>query len=58
MQLESLFSDVWKLCNKEWSDDRGSLFLQQYLNIRSLQITGYNIVYVIADMEPDMFQST
>ena len=40
MQLASLFPDVWKLCNKEWCDDHGSVFLQQYLNIRPLHITG------------------
>ena len=39
-QLADLFSDVWKLCDKEWSDDHGSVFLQQYLNIRPLHITG------------------
>ena len=39
-QLTSLFSDVWKLCNKEWHDDHGSMFLEQYLNIRPLHVTG------------------
>ena len=43
MQLASLFPDVWKLCNKEWCDDRGSVFLQQYLSIRPLHITGMYI---------------
>ena len=44
VKLTSLFNDVWKLCNKEWHDNRGSVFLQQYLNIRPLQVTGMQCI--------------
>ena len=44
VKLTSLFSDVWKLCNKEWHDNRGSIFLQQYLHIRPLQVTGMQCI--------------
>ena len=39
-QLCTVFSDVWKLCSKEMSDNCGSVLLQQFLNIRPLSIKG------------------
>ena len=53
MQLASLFPDVWKLFNREWCDDRGLVFSQQYLNIRPLQITG--IYSMISCLIPHYF---
>jgi len=40
MQLSAVFSDVWKLCSKEMSDNRGPVLLQQFLSIRPLSIEG------------------
>ena len=40
VELTKSFSDVWKLCYKKWNDESGSVFLQQFLNIRPLKITG------------------